>query len=100
MITINLVELLSILNFIILSGIVIFYFKKNYTIVEKETWDSAVEVCEEYAKMTQESEELAGGEGIQVGFGADYLEDDDEEEDEEEEQEGKKKARKREKRNG
>ena len=84
MITINLVELLSVLNFIILSGIVIFYFKKNYTIVEKETWDSAVEVCEEYAKLTQESnEELAGGEGIQVGFGADYLEDDEQEPDEE-----------------
>lgn len=98
MITINLVELLSILNFIILSGIVIFYFRKNYTIVEKETWDSAVEVCEEYAKITQENEELAGGEGIQVGFGADYLEDDDDDE-EEEQEEGRKKARKREKKN-
>lgn len=94
MITINLVELLSVLNFIILSGIVIFYFKKNYTIVEKETWDSAVEVCEEYAKLTQESsEELAGGEGIQVGFGADYLEDDDSEEEEAEEENNSKKRK-------
>ena len=81
MITINLIELLTAINTIILVGACIFYFKKNYVIIEKETWDSAVEVCEEYTKEHQETnEELAGGEGIQVGFGADYLEDDEEEE--------------------
>lgn len=83
MITINLIELLTAINTIILVGACIFYFKKNYVIIEKETWDSAVEVCEEYSKEHQETEELAGGTGIAVGFGADYLEDDNEEEEEE-----------------
>lgn len=83
MITINLIELLTAINTIILVGACIFYFRKNYVIIEKETWDSAVEVCEEYSKEHQETEELAGGTGISMGFGADYLEDDEQEEEEE-----------------
>lgn len=84
MITINLVELLTGLNSLILIGICVVYFKKNYTIIEKSTWDAAVEICEAYNNEHQEVKELAGGTGIAVGFGADYLEDDDDDNEEEE----------------
>lgn len=76
MITINLVELLTILNSIMLGGLLLYIFKQNFKIVDMETYNSMMEIVEEYA----EGQEKAGGTGVEVGFGADYLEDEEEDE--------------------
>jgi len=79
---ISLTDLLLTVNTAILTVGAIIFFKKNYVVVDAETWSAAAECIEEYNSMVEQSQELAGGEGVQVGFGADYLEDDSEEEEE------------------
>lgn len=61
---------------IILFAIV--YFKKNYVIVELETYQALMECAEEIAAQTNEEEvpELPGGQG----FFREYIEEDEEEE--------------------
>lgn len=70
----------SVLNFIgfIIAGII--YFNKNYEILPKDVYQVLADTYEQASKEEQASQELAGGCGIAVGFGADYLEDDDEDE--------------------
>ena len=80
---ISLTNLLLAINTIILVGGAIFYFKKNYVVLDTETFGAIQECIEEYNGMVEERQELPGGEGIQVGFGADYLNDDCEEEEDE-----------------
>ena len=76
MITVNLIEVLVILNTVMLTGLLLYIFKQNYKIVDTETYNSMMEIVEEYAK----GQEKAGGTGVEVGFGADYLEDEEEDE--------------------
>lgn len=76
MITVNLIEVLVILNTVMLAGLLLYIFKQNYKIVDTETYNSMMEIVEEYAK----GQEKAGGTGVEVGFGADYLEDEEEDE--------------------
>lgn len=77
---IDLTTLLTGINTLILVGGCLFYFKKNYVIMDVETYNQIAEALDEVAAQQEASQELAGGEGIQVGFGADYLEDDEEDE--------------------
>lgn len=79
---ISLTDLLLVLNTTILIVGAVCYFKKNYVIMDTEQFNQVSDALEEYNKIVESSQELEGGEGVQVGFGADYLEDDNEEEEE------------------
>ena len=84
----TLILILSILNFIglIIAGKI--YFENHFVIIDIETWNTVGNFYnerhdEEGNEITQE---LAGGTGIAVGFGADYLNDSEESEEEEEDE--------------
>lgn len=77
---IDLTTLLTGINTLILVSGCLFYFKKNYVIMDVETYNQIAEALDEVAAQQEASQELEGGTGVQVGFGADYLEDDEEDE--------------------
>lgn len=72
---INILLLFNTLCWIIFGTI---YFKKNYKIVDIETYQALMECAEEVARQTNEEEvpELAGG----SGFFREYIEEEEEEE--------------------
>jgi len=71
---------LTLLNSLVLVGYGVFYFKKNYEILPKETYNALVEMFEEQQKEEKASTPLEGGCG---SFFFDQLEDDGEEEEDE-----------------
>lgn len=84
---ISLTNLLLTINTIILVGGAIFYFKKNYVVLDMDQFNTISECIEEYNAMVEQAEkeeeasqELAGGYG---GFFTDCLPDDYEEEEDE-----------------
>lgn len=76
----HLILALSLVNFTILIGMIIYYFNKNYEILPKEVYNTLADLYEKHKEEEESKQELAGGTGVEVGFGADYLYDDDEEE--------------------
>lgn len=66
--------LLSFVNFIILFGICIFYFKKNYIVMDVESYNILEEFVKEHSQ--EEVQELSGG----SGFFKEYVEEETEEE--------------------
>lgn len=72
----------SILNVGVLAFLLIDWFRRNYTVVDLETWNTIVDFYNENAN--QEDNELASG----VGFFRECLYEEDEEGDEPEEEEG------------
>lgn len=84
---ITLVLILSVLNFVgfLIAGKI--YFDNHFIISDLDTWTTLCDYWNEHhdAEGNELTKELAGGTGISVGFGADYLQDDDEEEEEEDE---------------
>lgn len=78
---VNIFDLLCGLNTIILVGACVVYFKKNYVIIDMDSYNKIVD----YVEQTKDSEEgevpeLAGG----VGFFREYIDDDYEDEEEDE----------------
>lgn len=80
---ISLTNLLLVINTIILVGGVIFYFKKNYVVLDAEQFSAISECIEEYNAMIEEkekeeeaSQERAGGYG---GYFRDCLDEYEEE---------------------
>lgn len=71
--------LLAGINTIILIIFGCLYVKKNYVIMTAEEYQVISQFVEEHSAEDEASQELAGGTGIEVGFGADYLEDESEE---------------------
>lgn len=69
--------LLSFVNFIILFGICIFYFKKNYVVIDKESYDAIANFVQENCSQEEEeeTEELSGG----SGFFKEYIEEEEDE---------------------
>lgn len=72
---------ITILNtlMIILSALTasIIYFKKNYIIVDIETYQSMIEIVQEYSQMQEEQEpELVSDGG--TGFFREYIEEEEE----------------------
>lgn len=76
---ISLTTLLTLINTIILVVVMVLYLKKNYVIMSSEDYDTIATFVEEHSKEDEANQELAGGTGIEVGFGADYLEDEEDE---------------------
>lgn len=73
---ISITALLCTMNTIILVIFGCLYLKKNYVVMTSEEYQTIAQFVEEHSEETEASQELAGGTGIEVGFGADYLEDD------------------------
>ena len=75
--------LLTIFNTILIVLLGLKYFKDNYTIVSIQDWNTLANFYNDHVDEYDEDgkpikEEKAGGFGIAVGFGADYLQDDEE----------------------
>lgn len=71
--------LLTFLNFCILLGIISYWFKNTFVILDKKTWDKIIEAIEQnQIENVEQVEELPGG----TGFFREYLEDVEEYEDE------------------
>ncbi len=75
------VIIVGLINISILAFLVYDWFRKNYTVVDLETWNTVVDFYNENAN--QEDNELAGG----TGFFREYLYEEDEESDEPDEEE-------------
>ena len=78
---ISITTLLCTINTIILVIFGCLYLKKNYIVMTSEEYQTIAQFVEEHSKEAEASQELAGGTVIEVGFGADYLEDESEEDD-------------------
>lgn len=70
--------LLAGINTIILIIFGCLYIKKNYVIMTTEEYQVISQFVEEHSAEDEASQERAGGCGVEVGFGADYLEDEEE----------------------
>ena len=77
---ISITTLLTIVNTLLLTIFGVIYLKKNYVVMTTEEYQTITKFVEEHLEEDSVSQEKAGGTGIEVGFGADYLEDDEEEE--------------------
>ena len=92
MMMISLETLLTFINTIILIVFGIIYFKKNYVIMTTDEFQAVSEFVEQHSAGDESKQELAGGTGVEVGFGADYLQDDDDQEEESKGKNGRKKS--------
>ena len=77
---ISITTLLTIVNTLLLTIFGVIYLKKNYVVMTSEEYQTISKFVEEHLEEDSASQEKAGGTGIEVGFGADYLEDEEEEE--------------------
>ena len=76
---ISITTLLCTINTIILVIFGCLYLKKNYVVMTSEEFQTISQFIEEHSEEAEATQERAGGTGIEVGFGADYLEDNEEE---------------------
>ena len=77
---ISITTLLTIVNTLLLTIFGAIYSKKNYVVMTTKEYETIAQFVEEHTEEDLASQEKAGGTGIEVGFGADYLEDEGEEE--------------------
>lgn len=76
---VNIVDLLCGINTIILVGICIVYFKKNYVIMDMDSYNTIVDYVEQTKNKEDNVPELEGG----TGFFREYVEEYEDDEDEE-----------------
>ena len=79
---ISITTLLTIVNTLLLTIFGVIYLKKNYVVMTTEEYQIITKFVEEHLEEDSASQEKAGGTGIEVGFGADYLEEQEGEEEE------------------
>ena len=72
---ISITTLLTIVNTLLLTIFGVIYLKKNYVVMTTEEYQTITKFVEEHLEEDSASQERAGGTGIEVGFGADYLEE-------------------------
>ena len=77
---ISITTLLTIIHTLLLTIFGVIYLKKNYVVMTTKEYETIAQFVEEHLEEDSASQEKAGGTGIEVGFGADYLEDEEEEE--------------------
>ena len=69
--------LLSFVNFILISGIIIYYFKTHFVIIDRESWETISElITENQQEDIEQPVELPGGNG----FFREYIEEEDDDE--------------------
>lgn len=76
---ISVTTLLAGINTILLVIFGCLYIKKNYVIMTSEEYNTIAQFVEEHSADDEATQEQAGGCGVEVGFGADYLEDEEDE---------------------
>lgn len=75
----TLLTILSFVNFILISGIIIYYFKTHFVIIDRESWETISElIAENQQEDTEQPVELPGGNG----FFREYIEEEEEDDDE------------------
>lgn len=72
----NIFDLLCGINTIILIGMCIVYFKKNYVIMDMDSYNTIVDYVEQTKNKDNEVPELEGG----TGFFREYIDNDEDEE--------------------
>ena len=70
---VNIIDLLCGINTIILVGMCIVYFKKNYVIMDMDSYNTIVDYVEQTKNKEDEIPELEGG----TGFFREYIDDED-----------------------
>lgn len=75
---VNIFDLLCGINTIILVGMCIVYFKKNYVIMDMDSYNTIVDYVEQTKNKEDEVPELEGG----TGFFREYIEKEDGEDEE------------------
>ena len=75
---ISITTLLTIVNTLLLTIFGVIYLKKNYVVMTTEEYQTITKFVEEHLEEDSASQERADGTGIEVGFGADYLEEEEE----------------------
>ena len=75
---ISIVELLCGVNTIILLSICVVYFKKNYVVMDMDSYNTIVDYVEQTKNKEGETPELEGG----TGFFKEYIEEYEDDEDE------------------
>lgn len=73
---INVMDLLVVLNSVILLGVCVVYFRKNYVIMDMDSYNTIVDYVEQTKNKEDEVPELEGG----TGFFKEYIDDEDDEE--------------------
>lgn len=73
---INVMDLLVVLNSVILLGICVVYFRKNYVIMDMDSYNTIVDYVEQTKNKEDEVPQLEGG----TGFFREYIDEDDEDE--------------------
>ena len=73
---INVMDLLVVLNSIILLGVCVVYFRKNYVIMDMDSYNTIVDYVEQTKNKEDEVPQLEGG----TGFFREYIDEDDEDE--------------------
>lgn len=73
---INVMDLLVVLNSVILLGICVVYFRKNYVIMDMDSYNTIVDYVEQTKNKEDEAPQLEGG----TGFFREYIDEDDEDE--------------------
>jgi hypothetical protein len=73
---INVMDLLVVLNSIILLGVCVVYFRKNYVIMDMDSYNTIVDYVEQTKNKEDEVPELEGG----TGFFREYIENEDDDE--------------------
>lgn len=73
---INVMDLLVVLNSIILLGVCVVYFRKNYVIMDMDSYNTIVDYVKQTKNKEDEVPELEGG----TGFFREYIENEDDEE--------------------
>ena len=76
---ISITTLLAGINTLLLVIFGCLYLKKNYVVMTSEEYNTIAQFVEEHSEEAEATQERAGGCGVEVGFGADYLEDESEE---------------------
>lgn len=85
--------LLSAINTVMLVGAGIYYFKKNYYIIDAQSMEILSEAYEQVQAQEEASQELSGGEGFFKECLEDTCEDDTEEEEKSSNKNGKTKKK-------
>ena len=75
---VNIFDLLCGVNTIILLGICVVYFKKNYVIMDMDSYNTIVDYVEQTKNKEDEVPELEGG----TGFFKEYIDNEDDEDEE------------------
>lgn len=70
--------LLTFVNFILIVGIILYYFHTHFIIIDRDSWDTITEYLQEHqTSEPEEVQELPGGNGFFREYIEEYEEEDE-----------------------